>query len=208
MENQAVWAVVGGAPRTWILSPGTQPRDIDIVVNTSPQALEAIIKHLADAASDGVSIGRTSLGGYRLALANLKVDVWPLRQTYGIATGLVSDSNAFRGVASAAAISIDSLVVTSKSAVYDRGFFDTIASGELRLIRDGPIVNAERIARKSAALCSRHKLVPDIPLKALINTYLKREPGVAAYDPASSFSWGATPHQLPLPFCSRSGGCT
>jgi hypothetical protein len=203
MERQAVWAVVGGAPRTWFLSPGIAPRDVDIVVDASPDALALIVERLAaeDQSGGGISVGRTSLGGYRLALGALAVDVWALCMTHGIASGLVDDSDAFRGVASSAAITIDSLVVTSNSVVYEKGFLDTVETGVLRLTREGPVVNPGRIARKSVQLCQRYELAPDKPLRAFISTHLASE-DFAALASATPEHWPLNVRRVPGPFVS------
>jgi hypothetical protein len=70
-------AVAGGACVAWW--HGTEPRDIDLVVDAPADAINALIeKHGAP------GFRRTAFGGWKLTAAGVAVDLWPLAETWSI----------------------------------------------------------------------------------------------------------------------------
>src|SRR5690606_6422553 len=117
-EGSAKWAVVGGAPRTWVLGEDS-PRDIDIVASLDSSELDARIYSLRRWPESGrIGVHRNSFGGYKLTMTNLEVDLWPARRTYGVTMGWANHRWTFRAVAVAAPLSCDSLVISSDGSVH------------------------------------------------------------------------------------------
>ena len=172
IERCGSWAVVGGAPRAWVTTQSSAVRDLDMVVTTDPQKLELIVQQLSMTAGSNefAILGRTSLGGHRLSIRGLSVDIWSLRSTLGIVRGWTIDSNVFRSVANAAALSVDTLVVTAHGGLYERGFFKSYNEGRMWLLRS-ETVGPEKLARKALKISKEYRLIPDIPLSALIAQY-------------------------------------
>jgi hypothetical protein len=167
------WGIVGGAPRQWVLEKAVGcddvDSDLDIVVGMSKAELEQLIAHWMLEVRT-VEPVPTALGGYRLRADELMVDLWSVKTTVGVAKGLVSDTKSFRAVARSAALSLDSIVVTSQGAVYEKGFYATIRTGVLRL-NHCVVERPEKVAAKALALCERFRLVPDISLQAFIRSF-------------------------------------
>jgi hypothetical protein len=163
------WALVGGAPRTWATKPHEEPRDLDIVVSASRESVERALDSavVTSPALRGASIGRTSLGGFRVHAGASCYDLWAADTTLNVASGRVPFSNAFRAVAYSAPLSLDTLVVTSRGAVYERGFFKSLEIGVLT-IRDADVVGPAKLAEKALRLCRTHNLLPDLVLQTLM----------------------------------------
>lgn len=168
------WALVGGAPRTWATNLPDEPRDLDIVVSAPRDLVEKAL-HCAIITSPvlrGATIGHTSLGGFRLEAGGNSYDIWAADTTLNVARGRVPFSNTFRAVAYSAPLSLDTLVVTSRGAVYERGFFNTLDSGVLTL-RDASVMGATKLANKALRLCRTYNLIPDLILRALMERCLE-----------------------------------
>ncbi|MEX0780316.1 MAG: hypothetical protein WD037_11290 [Balneolales bacterium] len=172
LNNCRSWALVGGAPRTWLTDSIEKPNDLDIVVNTQPDILNLIITSWAEKFSNkyGITVEKTKLGGYRLVNPDLVIDIWIATKTINIERGKINDSNIYRAVAKSAALSLDSLVFTSKGTVYDHGFFKTLETGILSL-NHCQVIKPKNIAIKAAALCKKYRLTPDLSLQALMSSY-------------------------------------
>lgn len=172
-SNRKSWALVGGAPRVWATLFPDKPKDIDIVVGADmPLVAKVVAEWSEEFDSDkGVRVERTRFGGYRLVNPSMTLDVWPASSTVSLERGWAGDSNLYRAVAKSAALSMDSLVFTSRGAVYDRGFFHTLTSGILRLNHCN-MEGKQFMARKAVRLCEAYGLIPDFSVQHLISTLL------------------------------------
>lgn len=169
-KHGLAWAIVGGAPRVWVLDPRTEPNDVDLVINASEiQVLEMVKewKRLAQAET----VSRTSFGGYRLIASDSSLDVWSASSTVGLAKSRVKDKNVFRGVSKSAALSLDSLVFTSDGSLYESRFFFSIETGILCL-NHRDVEQPEAVVRKAIRLCNTYRVTPNLPLQALIDSHL------------------------------------
>lgn len=160
------WAIVGGAPRGWAIKEQIKPNDIDITVRADRYLIDEILDHLINDFTN-LNILQTKLGGYRLIDEEINIDIWSARETVGIAKGRFKDDNLYRAVSKSAALSLNSLVYTSRGTIYETGFFKTLRTGILRL-NHSDIERAENIAYKAIRLCDEYDLIPDIPLQSLI----------------------------------------
>lgn len=167
------WALVGGAPRAWATGMSDPPRDLDVVVSASANTLLKALRvaQRVSPALQSAETTRTSLGGLRVNLDGTLIDVWPAAETVNVVSGRVAASNAFRAVAYSAPLSLDTLVVTSRGTVYERGFFSTLLKGVLTL-RDADVVGAAKLANKAVRLCRAYSLVPDLILQMHIAKHL------------------------------------
>jgi hypothetical protein len=72
--------VFGGVLRDLLLcGPAIRPRDVDIVVDCSPEELSAALASFP--------LYRTRFGGLRIAFRKWSFDIWPLRNTWAFAVG-------------------------------------------------------------------------------------------------------------------------
>lgn len=172
-RRHAAWAVVGGAPRVWMLGYPTPPRDLDITVSGTASGLEETVRLWIDTVG-AQEYGRTSFGGYQLRVGKGSVDMWSAERTIGIERERVSDAKVFRAVAKSAALSFDSCVVTSNGVMYERGFFKSWHTGVLALNHWEP-EREEDVARKAVWLCQVYKLIPDMRVQLLIQGSLGSE---------------------------------
>jgi hypothetical protein len=167
------WAIVGGAPRHWALEVQSYPTDFDIVVGMTPSELhQTILRWLAERPTV-VEMSVTALGGHRITASNWAVDIWPTARTVGIANGLVADSKRFRAVSRSAALSLDSIVVSSLGTLYEKGFFRTLETGVLSM-NHCVIERPQKVAEKAVRLCDQFRLVPDMSVQALIASFYGR----------------------------------
>ena len=165
------WAIVGGAPRQWALGDFGSVRDLDIAIGMPPAMLERVVLDWQWDNRESVSISDTGLGGYRLSSEAWVLDIWAVAKTVGVANQQVIDTKSFRAVARSAALSLDSIVVTSKGTVYENGFFATVHTGILRM-NHCSIERPQKIAEKAIRLCERFQVVPDISVQSLIASFL------------------------------------
>jgi hypothetical protein len=165
--------------------PG-DPSDLDIVVGMPPKMLEKIVvEWLADDRTVA-SLSATALGGYRVSSECWALDIWTAEETVGVAKGRVTDTKNFRAVARSAALSLDSIVVTSRGTVYESGFFATVETGILRM-NHCLVERPHKVAEKALRLCEQFRLVPDISVHALMADALGDE-AVEALLQSRSFS--------------------
>lgn len=179
------WALVGGAPRAWATGR-EDPIDLDVVVGGSGEDVEVVVEGWKSRLGPtfDAHVKRTKLGGYRLVAEGCMIDVWALPSTVGIAAGLLSDTNRYRAVARSAALSLDSLVLTSEGTLYDHGFFESFETG-LLMLNHTRVVNQGQIAQKAVRLCDSFQLIPDFALESMIKEWQ------AAGDHSSSAGSGA-----------------
>ena len=165
------WAIVGGAPRQWALGLSGPPDDLDIVVGLRRPSLKDLLQVWHNESCEHVAIRSTALGGYRLNFSDCTVDIWGVEETIGVAKGWVHDSKSFRAVSRSAALSLDSILVTCRGTVYERGFFKTLDTGVLTM-NHCFIERPRKIAEKALRLCKQFGLVPDLSVQAHIAQFL------------------------------------
>lgn len=172
-QHRKSWALVGGAPRNWATRFPEEPNDLDVVVGSDQGFVDELVAAWCRDydSGDGVAVSRTRFGGYRLLCPSVSIDIWAAPATVSVAKGWTDDSNIYRAVAKSAALSLDSLVVTSRGTVYERGFFETLSTGVLRL-NHCYIDGEELVARKAVRLCSAYGLMPDLSIQNLILAHL------------------------------------
>ena len=163
------WALVGGAPRAWATEQPGDPGDLDIVIGGSQEDVDRIVAEWQARLElqSPTQIDRTRLGGYRMCAQDIVIDVWAAPSTVAIADGRLEDSKRFRAVAKSAALSLDSLVYTSKGTLYEHGFFKTFRTGILTL-NHTRISRPKRMAEKAKRLCATYGLAADLALQGLI----------------------------------------
>jgi len=146
-------------------------RDLDIVIAIKPSVLDRLIRSWHWYNDAYVTLAQTAFGGYRLSSDAWELDLWAAESTVSVAKGLVIDSNIFRAVARSAALSLDSIVITSRGTLYEDGFFDTIRTGVLRL-NHCLLERPNKVAEKALRLCERFRVVPDLDLQTLIAKFV------------------------------------
>lgn len=118
----------GGTPRDIALQ--RQPRDLDIVVNTADGKLEEVVGQFPHR--------RNRFGGYHLEIAQTKVDIWCLENTWAFRAGLLTASpyNLTRSVF----LNIDGIAVDPfRCAVYAEPFLEYCLTRELDIVlRENP----------------------------------------------------------------------
>lgn len=178
-SHRKSWALVGGAPRAWAMER-EDPEDLDVVVGGSCEDVDLIVEAWVSRLGPGFGahVKRTKLGGYRLVAKDIVIDVWAVPSTVGIAAGRLSDTNRYRAVARSAALSLDSLVLTSEGTLYDHGFFESFKTGMLTL-NHTRVDRRDRIAKKAVRLCETYQLTPDLVLEGIVKGW-QQEDGNAA----------------------------
>lgn len=191
------WALVGGAPRIWATCGSGEPGDIDLVIGADAVIVEQLVAEWARDGSVGgtANINRNRFGGFRLFNADKTMDVWAAPESISVAKGLTSDSNMYRAVAKSAALTLDSLVFTSRGTLYDRGFFTTLRTGLLR-VNHCHIEHGRSVAHKATLLCRAYGLVPDLSLQTLMSSALGSE---AVATLLSEHRWSALEKTLSAP---------
>ena len=118
-------AIVGGAIRDWIL--GFEPRDIDIVVDTEKEKLYPIIEpYLKE---------KTKFGGYHLLIDQIKVDIWPLCETWAFGVIDIKDKATLKDFPATVVYNIDAIVMRLSDGVYfENNFFYSIKNRILTTI--------------------------------------------------------------------------
>ena len=160
------WGLVGGAPRAWATGL-EEPGDLDVVVGGTMEDVDAVVRAWVSRVPASATVERTKLGGYRLTSSSDVIDLWAAPATVAIARERVRDSKRYRAVAKSAALSLDSLVLTSEGTLYDFGFFRTLRTGTLEL-NHTHIERKERIVAKAQHLCRTYGLTPDLTLQGMI----------------------------------------
>ena len=84
-----------------------------------------------------------------------------------IAADRVQDSKRYRAIAKSAALSLDSLVLTSEGTLYDHGFFRSIQTGTLQL-NHSRVERQDKVLTKARRLCEVYGLKPDLALQGLL----------------------------------------
>ena len=164
-SHRKAWALVGGAPRAWATGVG-EPNDLDIVVGGTRGEVDRVIAAW-ESRSPGATVERTKLGGYRLRSRGCVLDVWAAPATVAIAANRVQDSKRYRAIAKSAALSLDSLVLTSEGTLYDHGFFRSIQTGTLQL-NHSRVERQDKVLTKARRLCQVYGLEPDLALQGLL----------------------------------------
>ena len=160
------WAIVGGTLRVWVTKMENTTNDLDLVISANSDVVDDIISDLIDR-NRSINPVITKLGGYRINTDEIQIDVWPADKTIGIVNNKFNDNNLYRSVSKSAALSLDSIVFTSKGTIYERGFFKTLNTGILNL-NHTQVDQSKSIAYKAIRLCSEYELIPDFPLQSLI----------------------------------------
>lgn len=168
IEHESLdWAIVGGAPRRWILGGSEDPRDIDLAVAAPHDTLERLVEALCLGKEDEWTLGRTSLGGMRVS-NGLDIDLWAVESTPGIGKAKGEVSSPFHRLAMAIPLSLDSVVVTSCGECFERGFFRTLRTGVLEL-KSLDIVGPDKMLKKIATLCEAYSLRPDATARRFVD---------------------------------------
>ena len=165
-KHNKSWAIVGGSVRVWVTKMDNITNDLDLVINANSDVIDNIISTLVRN-NKSITIQITKLGGYRIISNEIHIDIWPAFKSVGIVNGNYSDENLYRAVSKSAALSIDSIVFTSKGTIYERGFFKTLKTGVLSL-NHSDIDQSKSIANKAIRLCNEYDLIPDFALQSLI----------------------------------------
>ena len=173
-SHRKTWALVGGAPRAWATGVGT-PDDLDIVVGGTRDDVDRVVEAWRYRASSDAAVVRTKLGGYRLTSSDCVLDVWAAPATVAIAADRVQDSKRYRAVAKSAALSLDSLVLTSGGTLYDHGFFRSIQTRTLQL-NHTRVEREDKVLEKARRLCLAHGLKPDLALQGMMARQLETKP--------------------------------
>tara|TARA_R100001143_G_C3360417_1_gene135091 strand:- start:8067 stop:8807 length:741 start_codon:yes stop_codon:yes gene_type:complete len=164
--NNKSWAIVGGTIRVWITQMGNTTNDLDLVVNAGVTEIDDMIKNIFSQ-NKLLNIEKTKLGGYRVVTDDIQIDIWSANRTIGIVNGNYNDENMYRSISKSAALSLDSIVFTSRGTIYERGFFKTLKTGVLSL-NHSKINQSQSIANKAIRLCNEYDLIPDLALQSLI----------------------------------------
>ena len=143
------------------------PEDLDVVVGGHGNVLRTAVAEWSSAWWGEVEVNQNAFGGYRLATPTGPIDIWQATCTSGILKKRVADSKLFRAVSKSAALSFDSLVLTSNGVLYERHFFDTLSTGILRL-NHCSLDRASKVAEKAVRLCLRFRLTPDVAAQQVI----------------------------------------
>lgn len=165
-SHRKTWALVGGAPRVWATGVG-EPNDLDIVVGGTRGDVDRVVAAWESRVPPGATVERTKLGGYRLRSCDCVLDVWAAPATVAIAADRVQDSKRYRAIAKSAALSLDSLVLTSEGTLYDHGFFRSIQTGTLQL-NHSRVERQDKVLTKARRLCEVYGLKPDLALQGLL----------------------------------------
>lgn len=165
-KQKKSWAIVGGTLRVWATNMDNITNDLDLVINADPDIVGNIISELISENSSLNPI-TTKLGGYRINAKEIQIDVWPAQKTIGIVQERYNDENLYRAVSKSAALSLDSIVFTSKGTIYERGFFNTLKTGVLSLNHTN-VNQSKSIANKAIRLCNEYDLIPDFTLQSFI----------------------------------------
>ena len=93
--------------------------------------------------------------------------MWAAPATVAIAAERVLDTKRYRAIAKSAALSLDSLVLTSEGTLYDHGFFRTLQTGTLEL-NHTQVERRDQILEKAKRLCQTYGLTPDLALQGML----------------------------------------
>lgn len=170
----------------WAIGVG-EPEDLDVVVGGTKADVERIVDAWVTRAPRDATVDRTKLGGYRLSARGCVLDVWAAPTTVAIAAERVQDTKRYRAIAKSAALSLDSLVLTSEGTVYDHGFFRTLQTGTLEL-NHTRVERRDQVVAKARRLCQTYGLTPDLELQGWLAEGWEAPKGNAPL------------LQLPLPF--------
>lgn len=114
--------LMGGAPRDWAL--GFTPRDLDLVVDASENRIARCLGSTA--------VERTSLGGFRLRLPTVSIDLWPMHRTWALTAGAAVTCLA--ELSGTTFLNAESLLLdVRRGTVHHRGF-DALLLGQLHLV--------------------------------------------------------------------------
>lgn len=174
LDHFGDWAVVGGAARGWVLREG-RPRDLDLVARTRSVSLEAVLESLVCwPETRGVVARRNSMGGYKLALGSIEVDVWSADATFNVQRGIVRHRWSYQAVALAGPLSCDTLVVSRSGGVFQHRFFECLRHRVVAL-HHPHVRHGDKLADKAIRLCREHRLTPDLLLAGLIVAHRGRD---------------------------------
>jgi hypothetical protein len=121
------WRAVffGGVPRDLVLyGPSKRPRDVDIVVDCSPQELGSVVA--------SYPFQRTRFGGFRIAFGKWSFDIWSLRSTWAFASGYMDPT--FDNLPKTTFFNVEAIAAQfntrprKRRSLYSFGFSEAISS--------------------------------------------------------------------------------
>jgi hypothetical protein len=121
------WKAVffGGVPRDLVLyGPSKRPRDVDIVVDCSPQELDSVVA--------SYPFRRTRFGGFRIAFGKWSFDIWSLRNTWAFASGYMDPT--FDNLPKTTFFNVEAIAAQfntkprKRRSLYSFGFSEAISS--------------------------------------------------------------------------------
>lgn len=125
--------ILGGLVReVWHKGALATPRDIDIAV--SARRLDEIVA--AGRSRGWQTIGRTSLGGTRVRVLGVPVDIWPVHETWAFRSGRVA-SVAFESLPLTTPLNIEAVAfeVGGNEELLDAGFIHAVTTGVIETNR-------------------------------------------------------------------------
>lgn len=160
------WGVFGGAVRD--ASSNLNPRDIDVAVDCSRDALDAILK--------GIPSKKNRFGGHKFTLDSVEYDLWPLAETWQLKRlGVLAN---FRLLAKTAPFNADCIVYSKLDGLIDYGWYTCKKDGLQvnNALNPHPMFNAMRGVR----MCIKYHLWPGTTFTSYINDNLLPKIAVAA----------------------------
>lgn len=117
-------ALVGGAIRDWAL--GNPPRDLDLTVDCKPEDLKNFVEQF--------DYEENHFGGFKINLAGLKVDLWPLSKTW-VFTHEVTWPITFENLLKTTFFNIDSIIyLIDSGTILEGGFLKAFEKKELDIL--------------------------------------------------------------------------
>lgn len=175
--------ILGGLVRdVWHKGALASPRDIDIAVSAT-----MLDELLAAGRSRGWQInGRTNLGGTRVRVLGVPVDIWPVHETWAFRSGRVA-SVAFESLPLTTPLNIEAVAfeVGGSEELLDAGFVHAVTTGVIEINRslsprpETLHLRAARLARRLGFRLGRSVVDAASQLSSLV--VVSTEKGKPAY---------------------------
>lgn len=159
LEQLGPLALVGGAPRDWLLQ--REPRDLDLVVDADPDTVARVLSPLA--------LRRTRFGGFVVAAGDRSLDIWPLASTWAFSAA--NPRRADLGAATLEALphsaffNLDAVAVRLRDGqVFEAGFFEGLKKRTLApVFTPNPFVPL--CTARAGVLSRRYGVTPSVMLR-------------------------------------------
>lgn len=114
-------AVFGGAARDWWL--GYNPKDIDIVIDSSPEVLSIL--------SSNFEHTKSKFEGYQFDIDGTKIDLWQLKDSWYFKRYVEAPS--WETLVNTVPFDIDAIMVFKSGKVLDHGFTEAVNAKQIEL---------------------------------------------------------------------------